>query len=41
MTRLEVWGDEATFTGAVARRLDRASALQERLWEPRTARPAR
>ena len=32
MTRLELWGDEAVFTGAVARRLDRASALEERLW---------
>ena len=32
MTRLEVWGDEAVFTGAVARRLDRASGLHERLW---------
>jgi len=32
MTRLEIWGEEAAFTGAVARRLFRASGLQERLW---------
>jgi len=37
MTRLEVWGDETVFTGAVERRLNRASALEERLW--RSPRP--
>ena len=32
MKRVEVWGSEAAFTGAVERRLVRASALHERLW---------
>jgi exodeoxyribonuclease V alpha subunit len=34
---VEIWGSEAVFRGAVKRRLDRASALQERLWS--TAAP--
>jgi exodeoxyribonuclease V alpha subunit len=32
MSRVEIWGSEAVFREAVARRLTRASALQERLW---------
>ena len=32
MNGVEIWGSEAAFTAAVARRLVRASALQERLW---------
>jgi exodeoxyribonuclease V alpha subunit len=31
---VEIWGTESVFTAAVARRLERASALQERLWGP-------
>ena len=32
MRRVEVWGTEAVFVGAVKQRLTRASALAERLW---------
>jgi exodeoxyribonuclease V alpha subunit len=31
--RVDIWGSEAAFEEAVARRLVRASALQERLWD--------
>ena len=34
MNRVEIWGNESTFCGAVERRLVRASALRERLWSP-------
>jgi exodeoxyribonuclease V alpha subunit len=32
MNRVEIWGSESAFSDAIARRLVRASALQERLW---------
>jgi exodeoxyribonuclease V alpha subunit len=32
MSRAEIWGDENAFRDAVAHRLTRASALEERLW---------
>jgi exodeoxyribonuclease V alpha subunit len=32
MRRVEIWGDDAAFSEAVGRRLVRASALRERLW---------
>lgn len=32
MSRVEIWGDESAFCDAVARRVIRASALQEHLW---------
>ena len=35
MSRVEIWGDEAAFRDAVARRVTRASALEERLWQAR------
>ena len=34
MKRVDIWGTEAVFSAAIARRLVRASALRERLWEP-------
>jgi hypothetical protein len=34
MNRVEIWGNESVFSEAVEHRLTRASALQERLWEP-------
>ena len=33
--RVEIWGTEEVFVRAVERRLERASALRERLWHPR------
>ncbi len=32
MKRVEIWGTEETFSAAVERRVERASALRERLW---------
>jgi exodeoxyribonuclease V alpha subunit len=34
MKRVDIWGTEAVFSAAIARRLVRASALRERLWVP-------
>ncbi len=33
MSRVEVWGESSPFCDAVARRVSRASALRERLWD--------
>lgn len=34
-SRVEIWGTEEVFAQSVAHRLERASALRERLWQPR------